>query len=230
MPNKQSLQKELWQTDIEDWEAHRYGGKISLQSVIHWATRNSNRALRHRMQIPLIHLAPHISSKHITEIGCGAAPLCREFIKLGARAYHGYDISEKALQAARNRAGSDDRITFECMDVLNIPALNTDFVFSAGFTHWISLDRVDHMLKIGRGVNFLHHFSERRLNLKQILRYLHLRSIGAPVYQHWYPRLADIHKLVKQNGYESVYVFKHSALGSITFFSTLPFPDDLIHT
>lgn len=228
MPKNQLFQKELWQTDIEEWEAHRYGGKISFQSIVHWATRNSNRALQYRRQIPLTHLAPHIVGKHITEIGCGAAPLCREFIELGARAYHGYDISENAIQAAKNRAGTDQRITFECKDILDILALETDFVFSTGFTHWISPDRIDHMFKISNGADFLHHFSERRFNLKQFLRYLHLRSIGAPSYQHWYPRLDDVHELIKRHRYENIFVFKHAALESITFFSTLPFSDDLI--
>ena len=220
--------KEHWETDIADWEAHQYDDKISLKSIVHWLTRNSNQALQLRKQFPLDHLATHISGKRVVEIGCGTAPLSQKLIKLGARTYHGYDIAENAIRIARERTRSNDKITFECLDILDIPPLETDFVISIGVTHWITNDRVNHMLKIGKSADFLHHFSERRINLKQILRYLHLRSIGAPEHQRWYPMLDEVKELIKENGYKDIYTFNHSKLGCITFFSTLPFPDNII--
>lgn len=220
--------REYWEATIEKWDGHRYGSRKSTMSLVHWLTRNSQQAIQHRKQVPLDHLTPHIAGKRIIEIGCGTAPLCGELMKRGARSYHGFDIAENAIRIARERVGDDQNITFTRSDILDIPPLDTDIVISIGITHWISEDRVNHMLKIGQGADFLHHFSEKRYNLKQILRYLQLKSINAPKHQLWYMELDRVRELMKQNGYSDFYSFNHIKLESIVFFSTLPFADNLI--
>jgi 2-polyprenyl-3-methyl-5-hydroxy-6-metoxy-1,4-benzoquinol methylase len=57
-----------------------------------------------------------LDGKSILDLGCGEGYCARNYLKLGAAAVHGVDISSEMIQLAQNN-GNDARLTFECASI-----------------------------------------------------------------------------------------------------------------
>lgn len=83
-------------------------------------------------------LLPDFKGKNVLDLGCGYGWHCMYAVKQGASRVIGIDISEKMLEAARDK-NSDERIHYQCsaMEDLYYPEKSFDIVLSSLAFHYI---------------------------------------------------------------------------------------------
>lgn len=222
--------REFWNTRVANWDANRYGDNKDAMSMLHATVRNPDESVHFRNHIVLEHLTPHIGGKHIVELGCGTGRLAQALIERGAASYTGYDFAANAVAIAEQRTaeqGLQDRIHFKCATIDELTPMDGDFVFSMGLLSWIPMPLVEHVFSITRGIDFLHNFSEQRLSLRQIFKFIHSHFI-APGTFHPRSRPYDMYAdIPKRMGWKTVYDLRHKKLYDAMCISSLPFPASL---
>ena len=71
-------------------------------------------------------MLPDVKGLKILDLGCGSGEECVEYIKMGAKAVVGVDISEKMLEVAKEK-NSDPAITYLCMPMEDIGSIEGEF-------------------------------------------------------------------------------------------------------
>jgi SAM-dependent methyltransferase len=91
-------------------------------------------------QPAMLGFLPELKDKSVLDLGCGYGRNCKEFIKLGAKAAVGIDISSKMLEVAKAES-ADEKIEYLRLNMNNIGILSDkfsfDFVYSSLAFHYI---------------------------------------------------------------------------------------------
>lgn len=222
--------RDFWNDRAANWDASRYGESKSTMSLLHAIARNPDESVHFRNHIVLEHLTPHIDGKHVVELGCGTGRLAQTLIERGAASYTGYDFAANAIAIAEQRTAEQnlqERVHFNCADTSTLTAIDADFVFSMGLLSWIPLAQVEHVFSITRGIDFLHNFSEKRLSVRQMVKFIHSRLIATGTF-HPRSRPYDVYaEIPKRMGWDTIYDFRHKKLYDAMCISSLPFPASL---
>ena len=178
----------------------------------------------------LEHLTPHIQGKRIVELGCGTGRLAATLIERGADSYLRYDFAPSAIKIAQQRAadeGLEDRIKFKVVEIGELEKIDADFVISMGLFSWVSDDHIEHIFSITRNIDFLHNFSERRLSIRQILKFIHSRLLSSGGHHPSSRNYDAVASIPKTMGWQNVYALRHPKLYDAMCISSLPFSNDL---
>ncbi len=83
-------------------------------------------------------LLPELGGKRVLDLGCGFGHNCMDFIRRGAAAVTGIDISHKMLEVARCESDHPD-IDYRCMSMTEISSLEGgyDLIYSSLAVHYI---------------------------------------------------------------------------------------------
>jgi len=155
--------KEFWENKILVWEESRYAQKSG--DVTEKIAGAASSSLRFRVQAAVELLAPFVAGRKVVELGCGSGFLAESLIAKGAIDYRGIDISERAIDAARQRiagSASASKITFEALPVDKLTDLGDAIVFSLGLFDWLTPEEIDKVFEVGKHGSFLHAVAERR--------------------------------------------------------------------
>lgn len=160
----------FWERKILTWDHDRYDPPATGASLLARAQSRLGTSIRHRMELALAALTPHLEGKRVIELGCGTGRLAPLLIERGAAEYVGYDLAEGAVARASDgarSAGFGDRVRFEQIDVSSLRSLDSDIVVSLGLLDWLDDGQIEHVFELGRGTHFLHSFSEARRSFVQ---------------------------------------------------------------
>lgn len=114
-----------------------FDNKVFFESYME--LRSSGKNYNELLEQPAMRkLLPELTDKAVLDLGCGFGENCRGFVSLGADRVTGLDISEKMLDAARERTDSD-KITYIHMDMTDISRLSEtfDFIYSSLAFHYV---------------------------------------------------------------------------------------------
>jgi len=174
-------------------------------------------------------LAPHISGRHIVELGCGSGLLAEQLIKLDVASYQGYDISDVAVARARQRLAGSQRGGLTRFDVAAVSDLlpqGEALIVSLGLIEWLTPTELDHLFNLSQLGSFLHAFSEQRHSLSQLIHRIYVRfSYGRKSggYVPRYHQLSEIDAIAKRYGFNRLGIYRHPQLRFGTFVSNLSF-------
>jgi len=227
--------KAFWEARIESWDASRHEGKKNALSFLHWATKNPDESVHFRNQVVLEHITPHIQGKRVVELGCGTGRMALELMERGAGSYCGYDFTPSGIRIAQKRIEKIERndlrnsIHFELADIATLQKIEADFVFSMGLFYWIPPPLIDHVFSISQGIDFLHNFSEKIFNPRQVLKFLFARSFYRNLKDHKSSsrKIEIIANIPKQYGFQNVHCLRHQKLYDAVCISSKVFPETL---
>ena len=104
--NQKSESAKYWEEHLESWEASAYF-KEGQQKANWWdrlSTVFRGDAMYVRMQTALELLKPHIKDKTVLDVGCASGRFAFQMIEAGATKVFGTDISNEAVNFAKERA------------------------------------------------------------------------------------------------------------------------------
>ena len=224
--------KDFWEKKILTWESSRYGSKDQGSNILEWFAGRASRSLLFRRKMALVLLTPHVKNKTILEVGCGSASLAQSFIDAGASFYHGSDITDASILAARQQAADEnwsDRIRLSTGDA-TLLEISEDIILSLGVLDWLNQSQVNALFEHQGSNDFLHSFSEYRASPTQ---YLH-RTYVYCAYGHKtgsyvprYYRAQDLVNVASKIHPGPFYIFRHPQMSFGAFFSTLPVGDKI---
>jgi magnesium-protoporphyrin O-methyltransferase len=101
--------------------------------VDHWAARTRKSRLAAGVTVPLLDAlqAAGIEDRTVLDLGCGIGDLAIEAVRRGATSARGFDLSRRAIDAARALArnrGVADRVAFEVGDGAKVDLPPSDVV------------------------------------------------------------------------------------------------------
>lgn len=164
--------KQFWEDKILEWEKSRYSKTVKDQSFLEQLAGRASDSLRYRLHLGVQLLVPYVKGRRVIELGCGSGLIAEALLDSGAKSYLGVDISEKAIDVAKQRlvdAGLGQKADFLAADVLALPAIEGDIVLSLGLLDWLTLSEVSTVLKQTSGMEYAHSFSEKRMSIGQLI-------------------------------------------------------------
>lgn len=159
---------EFWDDKIIEWDDKRYQKRFP--SMI-------TGSVNHRMIVALDILRQCSKNLIVVEVGCGTARLMPFLLKSGARKYIGIDFSRRAIDAARKRAddlGASSSVDFIQEDITNLQTIKADLCFSLGLLDWLTDQEICCFLNNIKTRYYLHSFSERIMNVQQVLHRIYV--------------------------------------------------------
>jgi len=219
--------KAFWNAKILGWEASRYGSAAAPDLIEEVAGRISS-SVRFRLETAARLLAPHLHGRRVVELGCGSGLLAELLMKLGAKAYEGYDISDVAIGRAKERAAHAPHraaMHFGVAAVADLPSQGDALVVSLGLVDWLSPQEIGHLFRIGRQGSCLHGASERRRSLAQFIHRAYVQfSYGWKNggYVPRYHRMAELAAIAEREGVSRLNVYRHRRLRFGVLLSDLP--------
>jgi cyclopropane fatty-acyl-phospholipid synthase-like methyltransferase len=137
--NQKSESAKYWEEHLESWEASAYF-KEGQQKANWWdrlSTVFRGDAMYVRMQTALELLKPHIKEKTVLDVGCASGRFAFQMIEAGATKVFGTDISNEAVNFAKERAKElnlQNQLEFSIADVVqpNTPLPQVDIVTALG--------------------------------------------------------------------------------------------------
>lgn len=192
--------KKFWDDKILGWEESRYSTSKG-QSLLEKLAGRASQSLRFRLQMAVQLLVPHAKGRRVVEVGCGSGLLAEPILERGAASYIGIDISDTAINAARQRvaaSGLAKRAEFAAADVLSFPLLDTgaDLVLSLGLLDWLTLDEIRTLFQNASGLEFIHSFSEKRFSLGQLIHRAYVNISYGHRTGAYIPRYYQAHEVV----------------------------------
>jgi SAM-dependent methyltransferase len=226
-----SFPQKFWNEKILKWEQSRYGGE--QDGLLENLASSASKSLKYRMEVTMELLTPHLEGKSVLELGCGSGRLAADIINAGAKSYCGMDIASLAIDSANKRYTSSDiseKILFKVGGVEELEVKNFDIVFSIGLLDWLTDDAIGDLIAKSTQIDFLHSYSEQRVDLKQLLHkaYVYLaygyRSNG---YVPRYYSEEFIREISHNYGINNLNFFRDRRLSFGTFVSTLDIPSHI---
>lgn len=176
--------KKYWNKKIIEWEKSSYQDAFSDLSLMEKIATRFRSPIKRRREVLLNLLKDTIKGKTILELGCGSGDLCFEFLNMGAAKVIGIDISDTAINAAKDKSdslgGLQGTAQFFVGDVrknINLP--DADFVVGLGFIDYIDIASLKALFAKIKG-KFIFSFPEKKFNLINMLHYIYLKSQGCP--------------------------------------------------
>lgn len=196
--------KAFWDAKIIGWEESRYG--TTGPSVVEDIAGRMSSSVRYRMVAAAALLKPHLQGRLVVELGCGSGLLAETLVAAGAAGYRGFDISESAVERARQRMAASvfaEYISFEARPVSTLDPQGDALVLSLGLFDWLTPAEIERVFEIGRQGSYFHALAERRASLQQVVHrlYVHLaygyRTDG---YVPQYHTVAQIAEAARRHG------------------------------
>ena len=169
----------FWNNRIIGWENKHYKNPFS---AIFWRQRLAKARLRNILK-----------NKHVVEVGCGCGRLGKFCLDHGAKSYTGLDLSEAAINEAK------EKFQFPNMEfklIKNFEELpeTCDLVFSLGLLDWLSDEERETLGNYSYGKAFLHSYSSYLFKTEII----HRRFIKTYTEEDYIPRI-DKHQDIKSH-------------------------------
>lgn len=202
--------KSFWNAKILGWENSRYSASSGTPGLVERIAGRVSTSLRFRLDAAVELLAPHLPGRRVVELGCGSGLLAERLITLGAASYQGYDLSEAAIDRARQRADGP-RVSFDVAAVGELPAQGDSLVFSLGLFDWLTPAEIAHVFAIGHDGDYFHAVAERRHSVEQLIHraYVHLSYGRRTGYAPRYHSMAEIDALLRRTGLPPAKVHRH---------------------
>ncbi len=164
---------DFWDKKILKWEADKYSQKNTF--LVNF---DINSSLKSRMDLARSILRKVAPGRTILELGCGSGQLAEQCISFGAERYVGIDISNVAIQSAKQRVQnsvSSSKIEFKTGSITEISQMQADICFSLGLVDWLDQNEIE-LLRTNVKCNFYFHtFSEKRsFSASQLLHRLYV--------------------------------------------------------
>ena len=210
---------EFWNSKIIEWENDRYSKHV--HSIISDSVNN-------RMLLAF-NMIKHCSKDMIVvEVGCGTARLMPLLLGLGVRKYIGIDFSHCAIEAARERAeelGAFSRVDLIQEDITKLKTIKADLCFSLGLLDWLTDQEICLLLKNIKTRYYLHSFSEKIMNVEQVLHriYVYLKyGYKTKTYIPRYYERNQIDTIFTQCGFENQAYCTNNRMNFSCFAYNLP--------
>jgi cyclopropane fatty-acyl-phospholipid synthase-like methyltransferase len=137
--NQKSESAKYWEEHLQSWEASAYY-KEGQQKAGWWdrlSTVFRGDAMYVRMNTALELIQPHLGGMTVLDVGCASGRFAFQMIKAGAKKVYGTDISNEALELAKQHSaelGLQDKTEFSTMDIVqpNTPLPQVDLVTALG--------------------------------------------------------------------------------------------------
>lgn len=172
---EQNYQK-FWNEKILNWEK------------IYSAQKSNSIISRKKTAFSL--LAENINNLRVLEIGCGSGRLAFDLTQTKLKSYHGIDISEVAIKAAKNRFApilQENRFTFQVNSLKEINPHSYDCIISLGLVDWLTSNELTELFRISEGIKFLHSFSSKRNTFQRFLHKLYV-AVKYGIKENYWPR------------------------------------------
>lgn len=186
----------------------------------------ASSSLRHRQALMVSLLAPFLAQRNIVELGCGSGLLAAHFIAAGAKTYIGYDISDVAINAAREQQSNSNgraSIAFENRPVSDLQSLPEDpVVVSAGLLDWLSEDELDHLFGWQGDAEYLHSISEKRPSIVQWAHRIYTHLSYGRANGGYSPRYYKCEEMMRRIQRGDAHVYRDRALSFGAFISSFP--------
>lgn len=196
---KESDVQKFWDEKILGWEADKYEHK-KLFDV--------NRSVKFRMQM-VERIIQRIGKESvIVELGCGSARLIEAAELAGAKKYIGVDISERAIEYARQRESVKTRsmkVELYHGDLRAFHFEDADLCLSLGVCDWLKLTELHELVKNMRSKYFLHSYSEKRNSIEQAIHSFYVFLMYGHKMKHYVPKYyteAQIRSVFANSMYE----------------------------
>lgn len=150
----------FWDKKILQWEKDKYSPKAVL-----FINFDVNSSIKSRMQLARSILKKLVPGQAILELGCGSALLAEDILGFGAKKYVGVDISNVAVQAAKERLSHTEmgtKVEFLVSNISDILPMKTDICFSLGLFDWLSPGEIALIQQKIETRFYFHTFSERK--------------------------------------------------------------------
>jgi cyclopropane fatty-acyl-phospholipid synthase-like methyltransferase len=190
-PEPTSESGKYWQEHVLSWEAGAYYKDRRTRPSL-WDRMSAifrGRAMYVRMDAALQLVSPHLSGRHVLDVGCGSGRFAFELLAAGAERVVGIDVSPAAIEAAdarRRQSPSADRLEFRVMDVtlpdVRLPPV--DLITALGVIEYFDAPELSALLGSFDTRYFLIDFPDfegrRRNRLTWYLRQVYLRVNRCP--------------------------------------------------
>ena len=216
---------EYWRDHLSSWEASAYF-KEGQQKEANWWDRLSTifrgDAMYVRMNTALELIQPHLSGKTVLDVGCASGRFAFQMIRAGAQKVYGTDISNEALELAKQRGaefGMQDKLDFSAMDVVqpSTPLPKVDLVTALGVIEYFNAEDMSAFLGNLRTTYFLLDFPDHGRKKEfptWILRQVYIRVNKLPgVYLY---SLEEFTKLAEPFGFKNLRVIKRNNFYYVT--------------
>lgn len=224
--------KRFWEHKILGWEQGRYQPGEGGGGLLEALADRASASLRFRLRSAGELLTPHVEGASVLDLGAGSGRLAEALMPAGARAYHGVDLAEAAVEAGRARAVAEgwDAVTFERAAVTDLGTRDADVVVSLGLLDWLDDDELEATFAVAPDAHVLHAVAEKQLALTQLIH----RSYAWLAYGHrtgsYVPRYYDVAWLGALAGRHlsrPLRVWRHPELTFGAYLTTLPVGDPL---
>ncbi len=223
--------KEFWENKILAWESGRYDNRSNANSFLERIANRSSNSLRFRMDVAGQLLKPHVTEKHVVEVGCGSALLAEKIIAMGAASYTGYDFAESAISQAQKRVtenGFSKKIRLMVKSVDQLAELQADIVFSLGLLDWLKDKELKNLFRSSGTADYLHAISEKRISPSQLLHRIYIHLAYGHRTMSYIPRYYDVSQLkdlINQFKTSELHVYRNHKLSFAALISSLPISD-----
>ena len=221
--------KIFWEEKILKWEEGRYFLKRGdKHSLLESSANFLSNSLRFRMKMAMDLLRPHIEGKRVVELGCGSGLLTKLIIDAKVQSYLGIDITESAINLARQRSqinGIKAKASFQIGSINSLPLPPADIYFSLGLLDWLTDDQLSFLFTNTMKADFLHSFSEKRISLSQSLHRFYAQLAYGKRTGAYIPRyfsVDEIKRLSIKKNQRSFFIIRNSKLNFAAIMTSLP--------
>jgi len=209
--------KKFWEKKIIQWENGRYGVEKQKNDLVENLSNNLSSSLIYRQRF-VLNLLNKIENKNVTilELGCGSGLIVNKIFDLGFKNYIGVDISENAINRAKEiNKNFEHKAKFYASNTNFVAEEKVNIVFSLGLFDWLENNEISNVFRLYLDSMHLHSISEKKTSIYQFLHkvYVHI-SYGykSEGYKPKYHTLENIRKLYTSNFSNEIKIFNHKNL------------------